>query len=76
MTEIHPLPFQEDLLEVALLIGQLQAKVHPESDLAEALDRVIAILDPFAGSVEWLSPVGEDELTFRNFRSSLQGMKL
>ena len=72
--EIHPLPFQEELLQILSQLRQLRTDVHPESDLAEALDRTEAILEPFAGNVEWTEPVAIE--AFQHFRSYLSGMKL
>jgi hypothetical protein len=74
MIEIHPLAFQEELLEITTQVRDLAGKVHQESDLAEALDRVEAILEPFAGNVEWREPVSLQEMG--HFRSYLNGMKL
>lgn len=61
MIEIHPLPFQEELSLIYSELEDLSMSVHPESELAEALDRVLAILDPFVGTVEWMPPFQMDK---------------
>jgi hypothetical protein len=73
MLEIHPLPFQQELVSIATSISDLAKVVHPESDLAEALDRAAAILEPYYGTVEFMTPVTLEEI---HFRSYLSGMKL
>ena len=72
MNHLNPLPFQFEIEDLFNQMQILRERMNPDSELAEALDRCSAILEPHFNNVSWQEPVDLD----CEFRKVMRGMKL